>query len=289
MREGLEGYLFIAPWLVGFLAFLALPMLASFFVSLTVWDIVSPPRFVGFQNYSDLFFNDPLFWQSLEVTGIYAAVSVPLRLALGLLAAVLLHRSLRGNRFFRTVLYTPEIVSGVALALLWSWLFNPEYGLINVTLGFVGIEGPGWIYTRAWALPALILMSAWKIGGFMIIFLAGLQSIPNALYEAAALDGASAWSKFWRITFPMLSPAIFFNLILGVITALQTFTEAYIMTRGGPGNATMLYSLYLYLAAFEYQEMGYASAMAWILFAISLSLTVFIFGSLRRWVYYEGE
>jgi len=289
MREALEGYLFISPWLLGFLAFLAVPMLASFVISLTRWDIVSPPRFVGLRNYVELFLHDRLFWQSLKVTGIYAGTTVPLRLALALLAAVLLVRPVRGNQFFRTIVYTPEIVSGVALALLWSWLFNPEFGLINVTLGFLGIQGPGWIYTRAWALPALILMSAWKIGGFMIIFLAAMQGIPRALYEAAELDGAGAISKFWRITFPMLSPAIFFNLVLGTITALQTFTEAYIMTRGGPGDATMLYSLYLYLSAFEFQEMGYASAMAWILFVISLGLTLFIFGALRKWVYYEGE
>jgi multiple sugar transport system permease protein len=288
-RRALEGYSFIAPWLLGFIAFTAIPMAASLYYSLTDWDIISPPRFIGLGNYLTLFFDDALFWQSLRVTGIYTLFSVPLRIALALLAAVLLARPILGNGLFRTILYTPEIVAGVALALLWSWLFNPEYGLINASLRIIGIDGPGWIYSSQWSLPALILMSSWKIGGNMVIYLAALQSIPKELYEAAELDGAGALAKFGRITLPMLSPAIFFTLVLGAITSLQVFTEAYIMTRGGPGNSTMFYALYLYFAAFEFREMGYASAMAWVLFAITLLLTLFIFGTLRRWVYYEGD
>jgi multiple sugar transport system permease protein len=287
--RALTGYLFISPWLIGFLAFTAIPMAASLYFSLTEWNIITPPRFVGLGNYRELFFEDPLFWQALRVTAIYTLFSVPLRLGLALLAAVLLARPLVGNRLFRTILYTPEIVAGVALALLWSWVFNPEFGLINAGLRLLGIPGPGWIYSSQWALPALILMSAWKIGGNMVIYLAALQAIPKDLYEAAELDGAGAWSKFWSVTLPMLSPAIFFTLVLGAITSLQVFTEAYVMTRGGPGNATMFYALYLYLAAFEFREMGYASAMAWVLFAITMVLTLFIFSTVRRWVYYEGE
>lgn len=288
-RQALEGYSFIAPWLIGFVVFTAIPMAASLYYSLTDWDIISPPRFIGLGNYLSLFFDDALFWQSLRVTGIYTLFSVPLRIALALLAAVLLARPILGNGLFRTILYTPEIVAGVALALLWSWLFNPEYGLINASLRIIGIDGPGWIYSSQWSLPALILMSSWKIGGNMVIYLAALQSIPKELYEAAELDGAGVLAKFRRITLPMLSPAIFFTLVLGAITSLQVFTEAYIMTRGGPGNSTMFYALYLYFAAFEFREMGYASAMAWILFVITLLLTLLIFGTVRRWVYYEGD
>jgi multiple sugar transport system permease protein len=285
----LEGYLFISPWLIGFLAFTTIPMAASLYFSLTDWNIVTPPRFIGLDNYRALFFEDPLFWQSLKVTAIYTLFSVPLRLGLALLAAVLLARPLLGNGIFRTILYIPEVVSGVALALLWTWNFNPEFGLINAGLRALGIPGPGWIYSSGWALPALILMSTWKIGGNMVIYLAALQAIPKELYEAAELDGAGAWSKFWSVTLPMLSPAIFFTLVLGAITSLQVFTEAYVMTRGGPGNATMFYALYLYFAAFEFREMGYASAMAWVLFAITMTMTLFIFSTVRRWVYYEGE
>jgi multiple sugar transport system permease protein len=286
--QALEGYLFVSPWLIGFLAFTTIPMAVSLYLSLTQWDIISPARFVGLRNYLELFGQDRLFWQSLKVTAIYTVFSVPLRIAVALLAAVLLARPIRGNSFFRTILYTPEVVAGVALALLWSWIFNPEFGLMNAGLRTFGVDGPGWIYTRQWALPALILMSTWKIGGNMIIYLAALQSIPRELYEAASLDGAGAWSKFWNVTLPMLSPAVFFTLVLGAITSLQVFTEAYVMTRGGPGDATMFYALYLYMAAFEFREMGYASAMAWILFVITLAMTLFIFGTARRWVYYEG-
>jgi len=282
------GLLFISPWLAGFLLFTAGPMLASLVLSFCKYDLHSL-TWVGGKNYQVLLTRDPLFWKSLTNTAIYALFTVPLGLAGSLLLALLLNHPVRGIAFFRTTFYLPSLVPAVASALVWSWVFHPDAGLLNYALSLVGIEGPKWLHDPKTALASLILMSLWGIGGGrMIIFLAGLQGISDELYEAASLDGARGWTIFRHITLPMLTPTLFFNLVLGIIGSFQVFTSAYVMTAGGPNNATMMYVLYLYNNAFRYFKMGKASAMAWILFVILLAFTVVQFRSASKWVYYEG-
>lgn len=287
-RQAVEGYLFLTPWILGFLVFTAGPLVASFVLSFYDWPLIRPPRFVGVNNYRTMVAADPLFWRSLRVTSIYVGVSVPLQLVFALFLAVLLNEKVRLQRVVRTVYYLPSVVSGVALSVLWLWLYHPDLGLINQTLKFVGVEGPSWLLSTRWALPALIGMGLWTVGGPMLIFLAALQGVPHELYEAAAIDGAGEWAKFKRITIPMLSPAIFFNLVLGFIVAIQTFTQAFVMTGGGPLNSTMLYALYTYLNAFTFLKMGYASALAWVMFVLILIWTWVMFRLGKRWVYYEA-
>ena len=290
IRQTIEGYLFIAPWLVGFVLFTAGPTVASLVLSLFKWTLIRPPRFVGVDNYVTMFTDDPLFWQSLRVTLIYVAVAVPLQIVFALFLALLLNQKVRMIAVFRTMFYLPSVVSGVAIAVLWQWLYQPDLGLINDLLRRVGIEGPAWLMSQRWALPAIIGASLWTVGGTMIIFLAGLQDIPQHLYEAAALDGAGELAKFRHVTLPMLSPVIFFNLILGLIAAFRMFELPLVMTnRGGPLNATMFFALYLYLSAFNFLKMGYAAALAWILFIIIMIVTVVQLKLAQSWVYYEFE
>jgi len=286
-REALECYLFISPAIIGLAVFLLGPIIASAYYSFTDYDILSPPRWIGFGNYANLM-EDDLFWKSMRTTLIYSIASVPLGLIVSLLLAMLLNQNLKGIFVFRTIFYMPAVLSGVAVALLWRWLFNPDFGLLNWFLGLFGIDGPNWIYSETWALPSVILMSLWGVGGSMLIYLAGLQSIPSDLYEAAEIDGAGRLRRFRNVTIPMLSPVIFFNLIMGIIGALQVFTEGYVLTQGGPNNATLFSVLYLYRNAFNYLSMGYASAMAWVLFLVILIFTLFIFKSSPMWVHYEG-
>ena len=287
-RDVCEGYLFALPWLLGFLIFILGPMLASLYLSCTEWNLITPLRWVGVRNYHTLFLEDRLFWQSLKVTSIYS-LAIPVRLLVALMVALLMNQKIRGLAVFRTVYYMPAVVSGVAVAQLWRWIFNGEYGLLNWGLWrILGVKGPAWLADENWALPALIVMSFWGFGNSMVIFLAGLQGIPGQLYEAAAIDGASGWRRFLHITLPMLSPVIMFNLIMGVIGSFQVFTSSYVMTRGGPHYATLFYVLYLYQNAFEWSKMGYASALAWVLFLIILVLTLIQFRLSRRWVYYGG-
>ncbi len=288
-RQTIEGYLFIAPWIIGFIVFTAGPVVASFGLSFFKWSLIRPPRFVGIENYVTMFTNDPLFWQSLQVTLIYVAVAVPLQIAFALFLAILLNQRVRLIPIFRTAFYLPSVVSGVAIAVLWLWLYQPELGLINDLLGKLSIEGPAWLISKRWALPAIIGASLWTVGGTMIIFLAGLQDIPQHLYEAAALDGAGELAKFRHVTLPMLSPVIFFNLVLGLIAAFRMFELPLVMTEGGPLNATMFYALYLYLSAFKFLKMGYAAALAWVLFIIIMIVTAMQLRLARRWVYYEFE
>lgn len=283
------GYLFILPWLLGFLIFVLAPVVASFYLSFSDYELFLPPRLVGWENYRTLILEDPLFWKSLYNTLYYTVFAVPLGVIGSLLIAVLLNQELRGITIYRTVYYLPAVTSGVAVSLLWVWLFNPQFGLINAILARFGIPGPGWLVDPVWAKPSLILMSLWGVGGGMVIYLAGLQGIPVQLYEAAEIDGANTWTKFWKITLPMLSPVIFFNLIMGIINSFQVFTQAYVMTGGGPGDATTFYVLYLFRNAFNLLRMGYASAMAWILFIIVLVLTLLQFKFADQWVYYEGD
>jgi multiple sugar transport system permease protein len=288
-REALTFYLLISPWLAGFLLFVLGPMVASLFISFTKWDLLSPLKFVGLQNYEKMFTRDPLFWQSLKVTAIYTCVYVPMELAGGLVLALLMNQKLRFVGVFRTIYYLPSVLPGVAFVVLWMWILHPDVGLINTLLSYIGIEGPRWLADPNWALPALLMMSLWGLGRSMVIYLASLQGIPQHLYEAVAIDGANAWHSFWKITLPMLTPTIFFNLVLSVISTFQTFTSAFVATDGGPLDSTLFYVLYLFRQAFQYFNMGYASALAWILFVVILVLTLLIVRSSGRWVYYEGE
>jgi multiple sugar transport system permease protein len=281
--------LFISPWIVGFILFTAGPILASLVLSFFEWSLIRPPRLAGLNNYVKIFTDDPLFWQSLKVTLIYVVVAIPLQLAFALFLAILLNQKVRMIPLFRTIFYLPSQVSAVAISVIFLWIYHPELGLLNELLRYVGIKGPAWLISERWALPALIGMSLWSVGGAMIILLAGLQDVPQHLYEAAALDGAGEIAKFRFITLPMLSPVLFFNLVLGIIAGFQYFAQAYVMTRGGPLNATLFYALYLYLNAFNFLKMGYASALAWILFVIMIVVTIWQLSLARRWVYYEFE
>jgi multiple sugar transport system permease protein len=299
------GYLFVAPWVIGFILFTAGPMIASIVLSFTDYDL-STARFVGADNYVNQIWarnveggrGDRQFYQSLWNTFYYATFAVPLGLTGSLLLAVLLNQKLRGLSIFRTVYYLPSLVPAVASSLLWIWIFQPDKGLLNQFLMWLfslpGIEQlkltpPKWLYAEHWSKPSLIIMSLWGIGGSrMMIFLAGLQNIGDQYYEAAKIDGAGPFRTFRHVTLPLITPIIFFNLVLGVIGAFQTFTQAYIMTAGGPNDSSLFYALHLYRCAFERYEMGKASALAWILFVILLAFTLFQFNRSKKWVHYEG-
>jgi multiple sugar transport system permease protein len=287
-REALDCYIFILPAVLGVALFSLGPMLASLYLSFTEYDMLGSPKWIGAANYQELW-NDELFWKSLKVTTIYSAVSVPLVLLTGLGLAVLLNQKFPGVTFFRSVYYLPTVMSGVAVSMLWRWIYNRDFGLINLALDKVGIIGPGWLTEEEWALPALILTSVWTAGGSMLIFLAGLQEIPADLYEAAEIDGAGRWNRFRNITVPLISHVTFFNLVLGIIGALQVFTEAFVLTKGGPNNATLLLSFFLYRNAFQFLKMGYASAIGWVMFLIVLALTLVVFRTRRRWVHHESD
>ena len=287
LRRNLEGWLFASPWVVGFFLWTLGPMAASLGIAFTEWDLISSPRWVGLANIQTML-DDKLMWQALKVTTIYALTSMPLHIILGMILALLLNARIFGLRFYRTAYYLPSVLSGVAVALLWRWLFSNEFGLFNALLSYVGVKGPSWLGDPSWALPSLVLMSLWGVGSGAIIYLAGLQGIPTDLYEAAEVDGANGWARFWHITLPMMTPVLFFQLVTGIIAALQVFTQAFIMTAGGPNNATLFFLLYLYQNGFQYFRMGYASALAWILFLYILILTLIVYRSSGLWVYYEG-
>jgi len=286
-REALAGYLFLMPWILGFIIFLAGPMIASMYLSFTEYKIVKPATWIGLDNYYRMFVTDELFYHSLKVTITYTVFSVPLGIIAALCVALLLNQKIVFSGVFRTIFYLPSVISGVAVAIVFAWIFNYRFGILNYFLSLVGIQGPSWLGHPRWTLWAFVLMSLWGIGANTVIFLAALQGVPKELYEAAQIDGAGAWRRFWNITLPMISPAILFVMIMGVIGTLQTFTQAYIMTGGGPANATLFYILYLYKNAFNWFEMGYASALAWALFVIILVLTLILLRSSTRWVYYE--
>ncbi|MCX7047770.1 MAG: sugar ABC transporter permease [Candidatus Sumerlaeota bacterium] len=288
MKKQWVGYLFISPWLIGFLAFTAIPFFASIYLSFTRYDIVSAPVWVGWVNYRRLFTQDPLFWKSLGITFKYAIVAVPLGIAAGVALALLLNLDVFGISVYRTVFYLPSIVPAVATSVIFTWILNPQIGLVNGLLRNFGVVGPAWLQDSRWALSSLIMMSLWGVGGSMVIYLAGLKDIPLHLYEAAMIDGANVWQRVRHVTLPMLTPVIFFNLVMGVISSFQYFTQAYIMTQGGPDNSTLFYALYLFNRAWRYLDMGYASAMAWILFLIIMVITGLLFKTHRRWVHYGG-
>jgi multiple sugar transport system permease protein len=288
-RETITFYLCISPWLLGFLLFVLWPMVASLVLSFTRWDLLSSVKFVGLRNYQKMLGGDPLVAQALKVTAVYTSVYVPIDLVGGLVLALLMNQKLRFVNVFRTIYYLPSVLPAVAFVVLWMWILHPDVGLINTVLAYVGIQGPRWLADPDWALPALLMMSLWGLGRSMVIYLASLKGIPRHLYEAAAIDGAGAWQSFWRITLPMLTPTIFFNLVLSVISTFQTFTSAFVATDGGPLDATLFYVLYIFRQAFQFFNMGYASALAWVLFLVILALTLLIVRSSGRWVYYAGE
>lgn len=274
-------YLFISPWIIGFLAFTLIPMIMSLVLSFMNWDLLTAPSWVGFANYERAFTADPLVWQSLKVTFYFSLTSIPLTLVVSLVIALLLNQVTRGAKTFRTVYYLPVIVSGIPVTILWMYILNPDGGLINNLLSLVGIKGPGWIYDAAWVMPSLLLMSVWAVGGTVVIWLAGLTGVDQQLYEAAHIDGANRWQRFQHVTVPALVPVITFNLVMGIIGALQTFNQAYVMADGtsgaGPNNSMLFYAYYIYKNGFESFKMGYASALAWILFVIILAITLLIF------------
>ncbi len=287
-RQRLNLYIFLSPWIVGFIIFTLYPIISSFFYSFTDYNIVNPPKFIGLQNFKDLM-NDDLFFKSIKVTLYYTFLSVPLQLILSLALALLLNQKIPYMGFFRTALYLPSMVSGVVMSLLWLWIFNSEFGLLNYLLSLIGIDGPMWLMDENWAIPALILMSLWLTGSGMVVFLAALQGVPASLHEAAVLDGAGKWQQLKIITLPMISPIILFQFIIGIIDSFQTFTQAVVMTRnGGPHYATYFYVFNLYTNAFKNYKIGYASALAWLLLITVMILTYFIIKASDKYVYYEG-
>lgn len=282
------GWLFASPWIIGFIFLTLGPMIAAAIMTFTDWSILKPPVFIGLGNYAELM-DDPLVWHAFRVTTLYAVGYVPLNAVLGLGLAVLLNQRISGLRFYRTAYYMPSVLSGVAVAVMWRLILSADFGLLNYLLSFLGIKGPAWLADPNWVLPAFIVMALWHFGGSIVLYLAGLQGIPTDLYEAASVDGASGWRKFVRITLPLMTPVIFFQLIIGTISALQTFTQAFIMTKGGPMNASLFVVVYLYQKAFESFQMGYASLIAWLLFLYILGLTLVLLRTSDRWVYYESK
>jgi multiple sugar transport system permease protein len=289
-RTDLLGYLFISPWLIGFVAFSLVPFVASFLLSFTDWNIVGTWSWVGLQNYTKMVSGvDDRFVVSLYNTVRYAAVVVPGGQIIALALAMLLNKRGPGIAIYRTLFYIPAIATGVGTSYLWAQILSSKGGLLNAGLELVGIEGPNWLYSLTWSMPALMIVGLWNVGTPMLIYLAALQGVPQALYDAASVDGAGNLRKFFHVTIPMVTPAMFFNIVLGFIGAFQVFTIAYVITNGGPANTTLFYSLYLYTVAFRNLRMGYAAALAWILFLIILVVTVIQLLTARLWVYYEGN
>lgn len=284
------GWLFASPWLIGLLLFYAYPLIASIYFSFTNYSILQPGEFIGLSNYKDLF-SDQLFWKSIYNTIYFAVYFVPLSIIFGVALAMALNMKVKGMGIYRTIFFLPTLVPHVALAVLWMWLLNPGFGLVNEILGAVGIDGPSWLGSVTWSKPSLILMSLWGIGQPVIIYLAGLSDIPEEFYEAAEVDGANWFQKTFHVTLPLLTPVIFFNLVMGVIAAFQQFTLPYTLTQGQgtPADSLTFYVMYLYDNAFKYFKMGYASSMAWILFLIIMILTALIFASSKRWVHYQDK
>ncbi|MEP7290385.1 MAG: sugar ABC transporter permease [Chloroflexota bacterium] len=294
-REASIFYLTVSPWVIGFILFTFIPMALSLYLSFTRWNVVNAPVFIGLDNFITMFSKDPDFYQSLKVTILFTITSVPLQILVALGLAILLNEATRAVGFFRTAFYIPSIVASVASAVLWQWIFNARFGPINGVLRALGLGTPNWFTDPRYALVALVIMSTWGVGGQMLIFLAGLKGIPRSLYEAAEVDGAGRMTRFVRITLPMLSPTLFFNLVMAMIGAFQTFDSAFVISTsrsgqiGDPQNSTLFYLLHLYEEGFSHLNMGYASALAWVLFIIILSVTLVINRSSKRWVFYSGE
>ncbi len=287
-KDTIKFFLFISPWIIGFLLFILIPMGMSLYYSFTDWDVLTKESFIGMANYAGLF-QDPLFYKSLQVTGVYTLITVPLNVFLSLMTAILLNMEGRFMAFFRTLYYIPAVLSAVVVAILWQWIFNSKYGLLNDVLAKFGIEGPRWLSDPQWVMPALVIMSIWGIGGGIIMYLAGLQAVPKDLYEAATLDGARFWKKLFHITIPSMSPIILFTFLTSLIATLQTFSQAYIMTSGGPNHATLFYAYYLYQNGVVYKKMGKACAMPWLFFIAVMLLSLVVLKVSGKVVYYESE
>jgi multiple sugar transport system permease protein len=295
-RDNLKGYLFISPWLIALLVFTAYPMLASFYFSMTDYSVLNPPKWVGFNNFEVMFSKDPLFWKAVGNTVFYAFFSVPLQLIVALILALLLNTSRRGIGIYRTAYYLPGLMPAVATALLWYVLLDPRMGLVNAGLRLVGLPPLGWMRSSDWSKPALILIAVWSGSGVpMLIFLAGLKDIPRSLLEAATMDGAGTFRRFWHVVLPLLTPTIFFNLIIAIINSFQVFTVAFIASEAsgsgnnvGPLNSMLMYMIHLYRSAFRYFDMGYASALALMMFIALVVMTLILARTSRSWVYYEG-
>ncbi len=300
-RNLMWGLFFVSPVLIGFTIFMIIPILLSFYYSLCDYPILESPTFIGLGNYIELF-QDERIHKSIQVTLFYTVVAVPLGIVVAFLLALLLDMKVKGLAFYRTIFFLPSIVPVVASSVLWIWVFNVDYGILNtilraifnneimITMGLGPLDPPpGWLISERWALWSLILMSVWGVGGTVVLYLAGLQDVPVHLYEAAEIDGASSFKKTWHVTLPIMSPVIFFTFVMGLIGTFQYFTQAFIMTHGGPSQSTLFYALYLFQNAFEYYKLGYASAMAWVLFVVILGVTLFVFKTTGRFVYYEGK
>lgn len=280
---------FAGPAIIGFLSFKLIPIGASFLIGLTDWRVSAAPNWIGLANFQKLLFDDPLFWKSLGVTFSFTAMSVPTTMVVALGFAMLINLRMPAVGVLRTIFYLPSIMPIVATSVLWLWLFNPDLGLLNAGLRAVGLPKSQWLYAESSVLPSMVIMSLWGIGPMMIIFLGGLQGIPRDLYEAVEIDGGNSWDKFWNITLPILTPTILFNLVIGVIATLQSIVQAAIMTEGGPNNASLFIVFYIYRTAFNFSQMGYASAMSWVFFVITCTIGFLILGSSRRWVFYYGQ
>jgi len=294
LRALAKGLLFISPALLGLALFAVLPMVQSLYYSFTDYSVLQPPFWIGFENYQDLF-KDRLFWLSLANTLVMVLIALPIHILFDLAMAFLLNTKIRGLPIYRTIFYVPSITPVVASAIVWLWIFNGQYGILNIVLRLLGLPPVGWISDPNWVKPALIFMGAWFGGNTILIYLAGLQEVPPELIEAAELDGANAWQKTWSVTLPMISPVIFYTIIISIIGYFQYFTEAWVMTAtregsaGGPANSALFYAMYLYQNAFQQFKMGYASAQAWVLFVIVLIVTGLLFFSSRFWVHYHAE
>ena len=287
-KESRAGLLFASPWFIGFGVFLAGPLLSALYFSFCEYSVLKAPVWIGLTNYQNLV-QDELFWKSLTNTLLYALFAIPLGTFTALGLAILLNAKVRGQAWYRTFFFLPSLVPAVPLSVLWLWMFNGDYGLINTFLGYLGVKGPAWLSDPTWSKPALVMMSLWGVGNAMVIYLAGLQEVPKQLYEAADLDGATPWQRTKNVTLPMLSPVILFNVVMAMIGSLQVFTQPYIMFPGGrPDRSTYFYSMYLYDNAFQYLKMGYASAMGWVMFLIILVLTMTALRVSERRVHYEG-
>lgn len=288
-RDVRNGYIFILPFIIGFVVFTLGPMLFSLFASFNYYDITANMKWVAWDNYKNIFLNDEFFRISLLNTLYYAVFSIPVGIIASLSLALMLNVDVPGSKIFRSIYYLPSVLSGVAVMLLWMWIFNPQVGILNTLLGYVGIQGPDWLSNPKWSKPALVVMKLWGVGGTMLLFLAALKNVPKELYEAAQIDGAGILTQFRHITLPLISPTMFFVLITGINGAFQIFDQAYVMTKGGPANSTLFYVLYLFNKGFKEFKMGYASALAWILFVIIMIITIIQFKVSKKWVYYEGE
>jgi multiple sugar transport system permease protein len=287
-KEAFFFWLFISPWLIGFVGFLLGPMIASVYISLTEWDSFTPPEWVGLENYKEALTEDPVFWKALWNTFYYAAISVPLGLVIGTWLANLLNKRVQGRKLFRTFIYLPTLVPLVATAMVFKMVLAPS-GPLNDLLGWFGISGPDWLLDETWVKPALIVLSAWGAGGATVLLLSAMNGIPRELYEAAEIDGAGSFRQFWSVTFPQITPVIFFNLIMGLIGSFQIFSQVYILTAGGPDNASQMMVPLLFEEAFGFYHFGYASAVAWLLFVVIMLFTAVAFRTSRKWVFYETE